>query len=415
MTEAPTVTITEITTETYRHLSNPDGPRVIRHEGGTSSGKTRGIAHAWVRLLMEQPGVLDVVRMSGPVLRDSAEVDIATALDEAQVGYEHNATRNEYHLSSGAIIKMLALEGVKGRQKAHGRRRDYLWLNEANEIRFDIFKQLRMRTRRRIVLDYNPAMEDDHWIFAEYDGKPDGSGEEPAEVVTIRSTFEGNPFIEDEVLRDILALEHTDPYAWTVYGKGLRGVPAYRVLPHVHALAEWPAVGNDTVVGWDFGFHDPTAIVRVARADGEPRARLFVWALFHESLHTNGDVLAKLADDDEHPEVSIPKGERVWADSAESDRIEEIRRAGYNVRPVEKGPGSIKAGVDWLKRHDIYVGGPAGETARSELKRYRNVERNGKLVDEPLDRDNHVADALRYAAFSHWGKDRGPALTFGKL
>jgi phage terminase large subunit len=389
--------VTPIATRTHALLSDPDGPRLIRHEGGSSSGKTRNIAHAWVRLLTESPGVLDVVRMSGPVLRDSAEEDIKIALNESGVDYEHNASSGEYRLSSGGRIKMLPLEGTKGKQKAHGRRRDYLWLNEANEISFGIFKQLRMRTRRRIVLDYNPAMEDDHWIFAQYDGKP------ASEVVTIRSTFEDNPFLEDEVIRGIRLLEHTDPYEWTVYGKGERGVPAHRVLPHVHALAEWPAVGNDTVVGWDFGFHDPTAMVRVARADGMPRAKLFVWALFHDSLHTNGDVLAKLADDDEYPEIHIHDGERVWADSAASDPIEEIKRAGYAVRAVKKGPGSIKAGVDWLKRHDIYVGGPAGDTARAELKRYRNVERNGRLVDEPLDRDNHVADALRYAAFTHWG------------
>lgn len=404
MTEA-TVTVTAITPQTYEHLVH--GPRVIRHEGGTSSGKTRGIAHAWVRYLHEYPGVLDVVRMSGPVLRDSAEVDIQAALSESGLAYEHHAQKGEYHLARGGIIKMLALDGAKGKQKAHGRRRDHLWLNEANEISLEIFKQLRMRTRGRIVLDYNPAMEDDHWIFSEYDGLPE------TEVVTIHSTFRTNPYIEEDVLRSILALEESDPYAWTVYGMGQRGVPAYRVLPHVHALAEFPAT-NDIVAGWDFGFHDPTAIVLVARADGQPRPKLFVWAIFHDSLHTNGDVLDKLASD-EHPEIALPMGVTIYADSAASDPIEEIRRKGYHIRPVKKGPGSIKAGVDWLKRHDVYVGGPAGDTARSELKRYRNVERNGRLVDEPLDRDNHVADALRYAAFSHFASPTGPTLGFGRL
>ena len=118
-------------------------------------------------------------------------------------------------------------------------------------------------------------------------------------------------------------------------------MPLYRVLPFIEALAEWPAT-NDTVAGMDFGYHDPTVILRVARADGVPRPRLFVWAIFRESLHTTGDVLAKL-DSDEYPEITLPKSEVIWADSAESDRIEEIRREGYNIHPVVKGPGSIKA------------------------------------------------------------------------
>ncbi len=400
----PIVGVSPLALRVYKMLASSTGPRVQRHEGGSSSGKTRNIAHAWVRYLTEHPGKLSIVRMSRPALYGSVGEDLLVALNESDVGYETRTTDNEYILSSGARIQMLALDGARGAQKAHGPRRDHLWLNEANEIPFAIFKQLRMRTRGRIVLDYNPAMEDDHWIFTQYDGKS------ADRVVTVHSTFEDNPFLDEEIILDIRSLEHTDPYGWTVYGKGERGVPLYRVLPFIEALTEWPAT-NDTVAGMDFGYHDPTVILRVARADGVPRPRLFVWAIFRESLHTTGDVLAKL-DSDDYPDITLPKGEVIWADSAESDRIEEIRREGYNIHPVVKGPGSIKAGVDWLKRHTIYVGGPAGEVARSELKRYRNVERNGRLVDEPLDRDNHVADALRYAAFSHWGRPSVEPLHF---
>lgn len=390
--------VSPLAQRTYGLLADPDGPRVVRHEGGTSSGKTRNVAHAWVRLLWERPGKLSVVRMSRPALRASVEEDVRVALQESGLPYEERAVENLYVLGNGAVVEMLALEGRRGAQKAHGPRRDYLWLNEANEIPLSIFKQLRLRTRRRIVLDYNPAMEDDHWIFAEYDGLP------AAEVVTVRSTFEDNPFLEDEVRREILALKESDPYGWTVYGKGERGVPAYRVLPHVHALAEWPAVGNDTALGGDFGYHHPMVLLRVGRADGAPRPKLFVWVLFHRTLHTTGDLIAEM------PELGVGKGEAQSWDSAEPDRIEEIRRAGYDARPAHKAPGSIKAGTDWLKRHDIYVGGPDGETARSELKRYRNAERNGALVDEPLDADNHVADALRYAAFTRWGRPAPPRI-----
>ena len=385
------VCVSPLAEQTYALLSDPDGPRFIRHEGGTSSGKTRNISHAWVRLLCEQPDKLTIVRASGPVLKRSVQEDLEIVLAETQTPHTHNRTDNVFNLANGAVIEMLALDGAGGPQKAHGPRRGHLWLNEAPEVSERTYRQLALRTRKRIVLDYNPALEDDHWVFVLFDDLPE------SECVTIRSSYTGNPFLEPEVIREIEALQETDPYAWTVYGLGERGQPAYRVLPFVEALPEWPAL-DDTVLGLDFGFHDPMSLVRVGRRDGEPRARLFVWGLVHARLLTTGDLIEML------PDVGVEKGERIWCDSAESDRIEEIRRAGYDAKAVKKGAGSVKAGVDWLKRHTILVGGPAGHDVRSELKRYRNKEKAGRLVDEPLDRDNHAADALRYAAFTHWNR-----------
>ena len=385
-----------LTRNTYDLLADPGGPRFVRHEGGTSSGKTRGIAHAWVRLLTEQPGKLSVVRESGPVMRRSVQEDVEIALRESGLPFSHSSSENVYTLSSGGRIEMLSLDGAAGPMKAHGPRRDHLWLNEANETSLRTFDQLELRTRGRVVLDYNPAMEDDHWVFTRFDELP------LSECVTFRSTFRDNPFLEQRIVRKILSLKTADPYGFTVYGEGKRGVPAYAVLPHVAALPEWPVDAHGAplagALGLDFGFHDPMTLVRVARRDvlptlddPEPRAILYVWVLVHEPLLTTGGLVKRL------PDVGVERGERVRCDSAEPDRIKEIQDAGYRATAAHKGAGSVKSGVDWLKRHTILVGGPAGETGRSELKRYRNKETNGKLVDVPLDADNHVADAVRYA------------------
>lgn len=392
--ETTKVGVTPIATRTYDLLARRGGPRFIRHEGGTSSGKTRNVAHAWVRLLHQQRDKLSIVRATGPALKRSVQEDVETALRECGRPYQHNRSENIYTLPNGSTIEMMALDGVAGPQKAHGPRRGYLWINEAPEVSESTYRQLALRTRKKIVLDYNPAIEDDHWVFRLFDALPE------SECVTIRSTYRDNPYLEPGVVREIEALRETDPYAWTVYGEGRRGQPAYRVLPYIEALpdGEWP--GGDSVLGLDFGFHDPMSLVRVARRDGEPRARLYVQALVHARLLTTGDLISMM------PGLGVERGEVIWCDSAESDRIEELRRAGYRARPVKKGAGSVRAGVDWLKRHTIYVGGPAGEEARSEMKRYRNKETPAGIVDEPLDADNHAADALRYAAHTRWARRR---------
>lgn len=393
MTATTKVGVTPIATRTYDLLAGRGGPRFIRHEGGTSSGKTRNIAHAWVRLLDQHRDKLSIVRATGPALKRSVQEDVETVLRECGRPYQHNRSENIYTLPNGSTIEMMALDGVAGPQKAHGPRRGYLWINEAPEVSESTYRQLALRTRKKIVLDYNPAIEDDHWVFRLFDALPE------SECVTIRSTYRDNPFLEPDVVREIEALRETDPYAWTVYGEGKRGQPAYRVLPYIEPLPEWPD-DLQSVLGLDFGFHDPMSLVRVARRDGEPRASIYVWALVHASLLTTGDLIRMM------PGLGVKRGEVIWCDSAESDRIEELRRAGYRARPVKKGKGSISAGVDWLKRHTIYVGGPAGDEARGEMKRYRNKETTAGIVDEPLDADNHAADALRYAAYTRWGRAR---------
>lgn len=94
------VAVSPIAEQTHALLSDPNGPRVIRHEGGTSSGKTRNIAHAWVRLLCERPDKLTIVRASGPVLKRSVQEDVETVLAETQTPHEHNRTDNVFTLAN---------------------------------------------------------------------------------------------------------------------------------------------------------------------------------------------------------------------------------------------------------------------------------------------------------------------------
>ena len=371
---------------TYEWLTDPLGERTAIHEGGTRSGKTYNLCIAWAEYLLETPDVLlSITRATGPALKATVRRDMIEVLRAFGV-YSlaaHNRTDDIITLPSGAQIEFFACDDD---QKVHGRKRDHLWENEANEIPVDVHRQLVLRTSKRVLLDFNPSMREDHWIWHRYD--------DSADVRRWRSTYLDNPFLSPEQIAEIEALKEQDEWAWQVYGLGLRGVPADSVFRGVEALPVWPS-GLEHVYGLDFGYNDPMCLEKVARRDREGRPDLFVWALVHESYLTTADLIGRLA------EHEVEKSAPILCDAAEPDRIEEIRRAGYNALAADKGPGSVRAGIDFLKRHRIHVGGPAGDRARAEWRAYRWKKVRGVIQDDPAHDDSHAPDAGRYGA-THW-------------
>lgn len=393
LTEPPTIEATWHEAVTYEWLTDPAGERTAIHEGGTRSGKTYNVCIAWVEYLLETPGVLlSVTRATGPALKATVRRDMIEVIRAFGV-YSldaHNRTDDVVTLPNGSQIEFFACDED---QKVHGRKRDHLWENEANEIAEDVHRQLVLRTAGRVLLDFNPSMREDHWIWKRYD--------DSADVRRWRSTYHDNPFLSAAQIGEIEALKDQDEWAWQVYGLGLRGVPADSIYRDVLALPTWPTDAGpgggppEHVYGLDFGYNDPMCLQRVARRDREGKADLYVWALVHESYLTTADLIARL------PGHGVEKNALILCDGAEPDRIEEIRRAGYNARAADKGPGSVRAGIDFVKRHRIHVGGPAGDRARAEWRAYRWKKVRGVVQDDPAHEDSHAPDSGRYGA-SHW-------------
>ena len=399
-TEAPVLEATWHEQVTYDWLRDPAGASVLIHEGGTRSGKTYNLCIAWAEYLAETPGVLlSVVRATGPALKATVRRDMIEVLRTMGLYRleHHNRTDDIITLASGSRIEFFATDDD---QKVHGRKRDHLWCNEANEIDLDTFDQLNLRTAGRVCLDFNPSMREDHWIWTRYDDSPD--------VLRYRSTYLDNPFLTAKQIQKIEALKEQDDWKWEVYGVGKRGVPADAIYRDVHALPVWPE-NLEHVYGLDFGYNDPMSLCKVARRDREGKPDLFVWALVQQSYLTTADLVAML------PALGVDARSPIYCDAAEPDRIEEIRRAGYNAKAASKGPGSVRAGIDLLKTHRIHVGGPEGQKARAEWKAYRWKKVRGVIQDDPAHDDSHAPDAGRYAAFSHWANPTGPTLAFGTL
>ena len=404
MPEPVTIRATWHEAVTGRWLRGP-GPRTGIHEGGTRSGKTYNLCIAWVAYLLETPGeLLSIVRGTGPALKATVRRDMIEVLRAFGV-YSldaHNRTDDIITLPSGSQIEFFATDD---QQKVHGRKRTHLWENEANELDADTHTQLVVRTEGRVLLDFNPSMREDHWIWARYDdAPPDGD----RGVVRWRSTYLDNPFLTAAQIAEIEALREQDEWAWQVYGLGRRGVPADAIFRDVEPLPSWdPAMPY--VYGVDFGYNDPTVLQRVGRRDREGRPDLDVWALLHQSYLTNADFIDCL------DSIGVDKRVPMWCDGAEPARIEEIRRAGYNARAADKGPGSVRDGIDFLKRHRIRVGAddPAlAARVRAEWTGYRWRTVRGVVQDTPNHDGSHSPDAGRYAAFSEWGR---PTRDYSKI
>ena len=264
-------------------------------------------------------------------------------------------------------------------QKIRGRKRDLLYINEANELYWEDWQQLIFRTTGKVILDYNPS-DTFHWIYDKVIPREDCD--------FYQTTYLDNPFLERTIVDEIERLKDTDEDYWRVYGLGERG--SSRATIFQFAICDEPK-GKFISYGLDFGFtNDPTALVRVSQNGNE----LYVEQLLYHTNLTNQDISAKL------DELGVSKYDVIYADSAEPKSIEELHRMGWNVKPTAKGSDSVMAGIDMLKRYKIYVQNNAQHLI-TEFQNYKwQEDKNGNLMNKPVDNYNHAIDALRYAVWN---------------
>jgi phage terminase large subunit len=355
----------------------------IVNQGGTSSGKTFGIMQAiFAKLAGHKRKVCTVVGQDIPnlkagALRDSLEI-YATSLELQSLIKSYNKSERIFEYHNGCIIEFKSYGDA---QDAKSGKRDYLFLNEAQGVSWQIREELSLRTKEQEFIDYNPNAE--FWVHENLIGK--------ADVEQIISDHRHNPFLLDKQRAKIEGLLGKDVELWKVYARGLTGKIEGLVLPDYHIVEEIPLGYRSLGTGMDFGFtNDPTTAIDLYLGGGE------LWAdemLYSEGL-TNGDI-------DKRLRAIRPRAWDLVPDSAEPKSIEELRRLGHKVEPAVKGPDSVRAGLDQLKRYKLNVT-RRSVNLRKELANYKwKVDRlTGKPTNEPVDAFNHCIDALRYVALN---------------
>jgi len=356
---------------------------VVVNQGGTSSGKTFAIEQALFCLACEKPKQVitivgqDIPNLKAGALRDAINIYSSSAILQAKIK-SYNKSDRIFEFVNGSLIEFKSYDNS---QDAKSGKRDYLFINEANGLTWDVYTELALRTKKRIFIDYNPNTG--FWVHEHLIGKPG--------VQLIVSDHRHNPFLGAEVHDKIEALKSVDFELWKVYARGLTGKINGLIFDNWYICEAIPADARLIALGLDFGFtNDETGCVEVYQQNGE------LWAneLLYATGLTNTDISAKLKD------AGVGINNEIIADSAEPKSIEELKRLGWRVTPAKKGPDSVKNSIDILKRYKINVTRNS-VNLRNELNRYKwRIDATGKAINEPVDSWNHLIDPLRYIALN---------------
>jgi len=368
----------------FSHLEKST-KRFTVEQGGTRSGKTYNIL-IWIIFkycLTNQNKIISIVRKHGPALRGSVMRDFFELLRKYDLYNEedHYKSVNEYHLNSN-VIEFVSLDEP---QKIRGRKRHLLFVNEGNELKWEDFFQLNIRTTDKVIIDFNPS-EEYHWLYDNIIPRPD------AEFFV--TTYKDNPFLDSNLVAEIERLKEVDETYWRIYGLGQKAQSKLLVFNY-EEIANIPNEARFIAYGLDFGYtQDPTALVSVYLYDD----KIYLDEHIYQNGMTNKDIV------DVMRSLNIDRRVNIFADSSEPKSINEIHSYGFNVKPTAKGPDSINIGIDMMRRYKIHI------TTRSTnlIKEFRNYkyiqDKDGKATNRPVDAFNHGIDASRYAIFNSFNR-----------
>lgn len=369
----------------YKALHDPK-VKIIANQGGTRSGKTYSIMQLLVLGGITNNGVTSVVSKTLPHIKRGVLRDFMEIMDHPSKGlgiYKENSfnkTELIYKFNKNTFIEMFSADNS---EKLRGPGRDYLFINEANLLTLEEYRQLIYRTRKKIIIDYNPV-DEYSWIYDHVLTRED--------CRFIQSSYLDNyDFLEKTQIEEIERLRETDKYQWEIFGLG-NVAKATNLIFNNFVIGDQPFVSPDeTIYGIDFGFNNPTAVVEIQNKE----KTLFIKEKVYDTELTTPQLIDRLKE-------AIPnKSNYIYADSAEPDRIKEIYDAGFNVWPADK---SVKSGIDYVKRFDLVIS-PDSTSVIKEVKSYKwKQDKNEHVLDEPVKFNDHAADAIRYAVFTHGTK-----------
>ena len=367
----------------FEHLLDSES-KIVIEQGGTRSGKTYNILLYIIfhYCQVNKGKTITICRKTFPALRASVMRDFLDILKQHDKYDEelHNKSNSEYELS-GNLVEFISLDQP---QKVRGRKRNLLFINEANELDFEDWQQLVFRTEDKIILDYNPS-DEYHWIYDKVKDRDDAD--------FYITTYLDNPFLEPSIKAEIERLRDTDEQYWQIYGLGQKGISKATIFNFTETNVI-PEDAEFVSYGADAGYtNDPTTLVSVYKKD----YNLYIKEHLYQTQMTTVDIHNKWK------QIGITR-EPIYFDSAEPRLIEELRRMGWNVRPSIKGADSVNAGIDLLKRFKIHI----YKDSHNAIQEFRNYkwqeDKSGKLMNKPVDKNNHLIDATRYATYSVFSK-----------
>ena len=358
-------------------------------QGGTSAGKTFGILPILIDKATKTGGLeISVVAESIPHLRRGALRDFLKVMKWTNrfVDERFNKSLLKYEFANGSFIEFFSADVDSS--KLRGGRRNILYINECNQVSFESFLEMSIRTKDEVFLDYNPTAE--FWVQTELEGQEDAE----KIILTYKDNDALDTGIVDQIDKNIKKAETSNYWKnWVdVYVNGIMGKLDGIVFGNWKQIDTIPKDARLVGIGMDFGYtNDPTSIIEVYKHN---ETRILNEIVYQTGL-LNSDI-AKL----------LPKDVPVYADSAEPKSIADIQRSGLTIKGVTKGRDSINYGIDVMQRENYLVTSKSINLIK-ELRSYCwDSDKTGKRLNKPIDNYNHAIDAVRYHEMETLGMNK---------
>jgi phage terminase large subunit len=368
----------------FKRLINASATVVV-NVGGARSGKSYATAQLLIMKALNSTVSIAVTRKTMPALKMTSYRLIIELLRKYGLykSAAHNKTEN-YYILNGSRFQFFSLDDA---EKIKSSEFNYIWLEEATEFTYNDYLVLLTRLsapsangKNQMFLTLNPT-DANCWIARSLLSRPD--------VQVIESSYKDNPFLAQEYIKTLLSLKEYDANAYNVFALGKWGQNDKTIYTHWGYAQEEPQNADDIIWGLDFGFNNPSALVKIYIKDNV----FTVKECLYQSGLTTQQLTEKLAD-------FIPPADRaqtIYADAAEPDRIAQIALAGFNIKPADK---AVLNGIMAVKAAKLFITKDSVNLIK-EIQTYSwKTTQEGITLEDPVKFNDHALDALRYAIYT---------------
>ena len=394
-----------------------DTHRYLVLAGGKGSGKSEFAARKlFFRCLNEGGHRFLILRKVRKTAHQSTLEVFRRLLSEMEIEYAHDKTHQiiSFPGVNGKMNELL-FDGLDEPEKIKSiKALTGVWIEEATEFTERDFLEVDLSLReptefyKQIILSFNPDESLAPWLKKRF--FPDDAAKADPRALTHGSTIEDNPIDEmrEKYLEDLDAIP--DETLRSIYRYGLWARPKGHIYdwPVIDALP-WPRP-DEVIYGLDFGYTvNPAVVARVYLKADE---LVVEEVLYHDPVKekvklVNKDIAIRMGAE------GIGRFDDIYGDSAEPKSIQEIHDMGFNIKPCEKGPDSVRAGIGFLKSKKISILRNSPNIIK-EVSTYKwKEDKDGNALPEPVKFNDHAMDAIRYAIFTHCKRPVAVARTIG--